>query len=193
MLELIQSFKEKLLKIIFLIFYASSFGKFGKKSSICFPFKINGAKFISIGNKVYINEGAWLLVLKNNEVSSKIEIGNGTYIGRYSHIVSVKEVVIGKNVLISDKVYISDNLHEYKDIEVPIKSQKIIYKSSVSIGENTWLGENTCVIGASVGKHCVIGANSVVTSNIPDYSIAVGSPAKVIKRYNHDSKEWKKC
>ena len=122
----------------------------------------------------------------------EIEIGDEVYIGRFSHIVSVKSVKIGKNVLISDKVYISDNLHEYKDIDIPIKKQKIINKSIVSIGDNSWLGENSCIIGASIGKHCVIGANSVVLSDIPDYSIAVGTPARVIKRYNRDKNIWEK-
>ena len=62
----------------------------------------------------------------------------------------------------------------------------------VVIGEGSWLGEHVCVIGASIGKNCVIGANSVVTHDVPDYSIAVGVPAKVIKRYNFNSKQWEK-
>ena len=63
----------------------------------------------------------------------------------------------------------------------------------VIIGEGSWLGENVCVCGASVGKHCVIGANSVVTRDIPDYCIAVGSPARVVKRYNFDKNTWENC
>ena len=99
---------------------------------------------------------------------------------------------ISNDVLISDKVYISDNLHNYKDINIPIKNQNIIDKGTVIIGKHTWLGENVCVIGASVGKHCVIGANSVVLKDIPDYSIAVGSPARVIKKYNKNTNVWEK-
>ena len=62
----------------------------------------------------------------------------------------------------------------------------------MEIGEGTWLGEGVCVIGAKIGKGCVIGANAVVTKDIPDYSVAVGSPAKVIKKYNSDTKRWEK-
>ena len=62
--------------------------------------------------------------------------------------------------------------------------------SPVVIGEGSWLGENVCVCGAKVGKHCVIGANSVVTTDIPDYCVAVGSPAKVVKRFDFDRSEW---
>ena len=95
-------------------------------------------------------------------------------------------------MLISDKVYVSDNLHDYRNVQKPIKEQKILNVNKVNIGENSWLGENVCVIGASIGKHCVIGANSVVLSNIPDFSIAVGSPAKVIKKYCANENTWKK-
>jgi acetyltransferase-like isoleucine patch superfamily enzyme len=62
----------------------------------------------------------------------------------------------------------------------------------VEIGEGAWIGENVCIIGASVGKGCVIGANSVVTKNIPDYCVAVGAPAKIIKRYSFELNEWLK-
>ena len=92
----------------------------------------------------------------------------------------------------ADKVYISDNLHGYEDIHTPIHRQPIVQNGTVEIGEGSWLGENVCVIGANVGKHCVIGANSVVTRNIPDYSVAVGVPARVVKRYNFETKLWEK-
>ena len=192
MLEIVQKFKNKVNKLLFIIFYKSSFKRFGKKSTICFPFQIDGARHIKIADKVHIHTNSWLLALNTLSDTPEIEIGDEVYIGRFSHIVSVKSVKIGKNVLISDKVYISDNLHEYKDIDIPIKKQKIINKSIVSIGDNSWLGENSCIIGASIGKHCVIGANSVVLSDIPDYSIAVGTPARVIKRYNRDKNIWEK-
>tara|TARA_B100000902_G_scaffold18397_1_gene22046 strand:+ start:614 stop:1201 length:588 start_codon:yes stop_codon:yes gene_type:complete len=192
MLELVQKTREIIHKLLFLLVYKHSFKSFGKKSTICFPFKIDGAKYITIGNKVHIHSNSWFLALKNQIKQPKIQIDDGVYIGRFSHIVSVSSIKIGKNVLISDKVYISDNLHEYRDINIPIKNQKILEKNNVSIGNNTWLGENTCVIGASIGNHCVIGANSVVLSDIADYSIAVGSPARVIKKYDFKTKNWEK-
>ena len=191
MLEVIQSLKEKIYKGCFLIFYKRSFKTFGKRSTISFPFQVDGAKFVSIGKKVHIHKNAWLLALKNTYIPNLI-IEDNTYIGRSSHIVCVNSITISNDVLISDKVYISDNLHNYKDINIPIKNQNIIDKGTVIIGKHTWLGENVCVIGASVGKHCVIGANSVVLKDIPDYSIAVGSPARVIKKYNKNTNVWEK-
>ena len=192
MLEIIQSIKNKINKLIFLLFYKSSFKNFGSKSTICMPFQIDGARFIKIGKKVHVHTNSWMLALKNSSVTPEININDGVYIGRFAHIVSTNNIIIEKNVLISDKVYISDNLHDYKNVQKPIKEQKILNVNKVNIGENSWLGENVCVIGASIGKHCVIGANSVVLSNIPDYSIAVGSPAKVIKKYCVNENIWKK-
>ena len=90
----------------------------------------------------------------------------------------------------ADKVYLSDNLHSYLNIDLPVIDQQIQQTNPVLIGDGAWIGENVCVIGASVGRNSVIGANSVVTKDIPDYCIAVGSPAIIIKRYNADTKQW---
>ena len=192
MIDFIQNITQKIQKVIFILFYSSSFKNFGKKSTLVFPFRINGAKYISIGKKVHVNEGSWMLSHKISEKDPVITIGSGSYIGRFVHIVSVNEIDIGDNALIADKVYISDNAHNYKDINAIIKDQDILDYGPVVIGENTWLGENVCVMGASVGKHCVVGANAVVTKDIPNYSIAVGSPAKVIKQYNLSTQKWEK-
>ena len=89
-------------------------------------------------------------------------------------------------------MYIADNAHGYKLINVPIIDQPVEQLNEVQIDEGSWLGEHVCIIGASIGKHCVIGANSIVNKDIPDYSIAVGTPARVIKRYNFDTKLWQK-
>ena len=65
-------------------------------------------------------------------------------------------------------------------------------EQEVQIGEGSWLGENVCVMGVSIGKHCVVGANSVVTKDFPDYCVIVGAPAKIIKRYCFEQQKWKK-
>ncbi|WP_289818532.1 DapH/DapD/GlmU-related protein, partial [uncultured Duncaniella sp.] len=62
----------------------------------------------------------------------------------------------------------------------------------VRIGEGSWLGVGVSVLGANIGRHCVIGANAVVTKDIPDYCVAAGIPARIIKRYDFDSREWRK-
>ena len=192
MIDIIQKITLKIQKIIFLLFYSRSFKSIGKRSTLVFPFKINGAKFVSIGKKVHINEGSWIMALKNSKKDPVINIGDGSYIGRFVHIVSVNKIEICDNVAMADKVYITDNAHNYEDINTLMKEQEILDFGPVVIGENTWLGENACIMGASIGKHCVIGVNAVVTTDIPDYSIAVGSPARVIKQYNFNTKKWEK-
>lgn len=172
------------------LLFSLALKKMGKKSTLCYPFSVDNGRNIEVGKEVYVKPNAWFISISPNKNDTCLAIGNNTYIGRNAHFVAIKEVKIGKNVLIADNVYISDNLHQYKDVNVPIKDQTVGFKSAVSIGDNSWLGENVCVVACSVGKHSVIGANSVVTSDIPDYSIAVGSPAKVIKKYDFEKKEW---
>jgi acetyltransferase-like isoleucine patch superfamily enzyme len=130
--------------------------------------------------------------MKVGESTPRLVIEDGTRIGHFAHIASVNDVHIGKKVLIADRVYISDNLHSYHDIEVPIMDQPISFKGNVHIGDNSWIGENVSIIGARIGRHCVVGANSVVTRDIPDFCVAVGAPAKVIKKYDFKKKKWLK-
>ena len=99
---------------------------------------------------------------------------------------------IGNNCSCSPYVYIADNSHGYEDIEVAPKFQKIRQLREVEIGDDTWLGRNVCVIGCKIGKHCVIGANCVVNRDVPDYCVVAGSPARIVRRYDVNSKKWKK-
>jgi acetyltransferase-like isoleucine patch superfamily enzyme len=146
---------------------------------------------MEIGDYVSIHNKAWLVALKDNG-TSRLIIEDYTTIGHFSVIASLRYVHIGKNILIADKVYISDNLHAYEDITIPIVNQPVIFKGNVYIGDDSWIGQNVSIIGASIGKHCVIGANSVVTRDIPDYCVAVGSPARVVKKYNFKINEWER-
>lgn len=182
-----------ILKSIVRSYNVNRFGKFGKESFLQKPLRINGTKSIFIGNNVFIQNKTWLASEPiTGEKKSKLVIEDGCTIGNFNHIYATKSIILHKNVLTADKVYISDNLHGYEDIGLPIKNQPIIQNGTVEIGEGSWLGENVCVLGVHIGKHCVIGANSVVTKYIPDYCVAVGAPAKVIKRYDFNENKWKK-
>ena len=180
------------MKHLFKIFFSSKFKYFGKNVAFISPDSIQGEEYIKIGENTLVNSMAWLLALKTDNISPILDIGKNVYIGRFFHIVSIKEVIIQDNVLIADKVYISDNIHEYASIDLPIKEQAIQFKNKVIIGENSWIGENVSIIGVEIGKHCIIGSNAVVNSNIPDFCMAVGPPAKIIKKYNEKTKEWDK-
>ena len=162
------------------------------RSRIIFPLQLDGKKNIYIGKHITINYKSWLAALPLTGEKAELVIEDGTIIGHFAHVYATNSIYIEKKVLIADKVYISDNLHGYENHELPIMEQPIVQKEPVIIGEGSWIGENVCIIGASVGKHCVIGANAVVTKNIPDYCVAVGSPAKVIKKYNEETECWEK-
>ncbi len=170
----------------------SIFGAIGFHTSIGKALRITCPQSIYLGDNVSIAPYAWLAAEPHNtEGYARLVIKDGCTIGDFSHIYATNEVIIEENVLTANFVYISDTNHEYSDINLPILKQPI-RKSKVRIGEGSWLGEHVSVCGASIGKHCIIGANSVVTKDIPDYCVAVGSPAKIIKRYSFDENKWKK-
>lgn len=176
-----------------LFYWKLRFADFGIKSIIKSPLQLDGAKRIHIGNSVYIGHQTWLAANPMTHCDDcKLVIEHGSTIGHFNHIYATGTIIIENNVLTADKVYISDNLHGYEDVNTPIKQQPIIQKSKVIIGSGSWIGENVCVICSSIGKNCVVGANSVVTHDIPDYCVAVGIPARIIKRYNFNSQKWEK-
>jgi acetyltransferase-like isoleucine patch superfamily enzyme len=124
------------------------------------------------------------LLILQNEVS----------IGMNATISAAKKIIIEDHVLLGRNVFITDHGHEYKDISVPIDSQGIGKSAEVRIGAQTWIGQNAVILpGATIGKHCVIGANSVVNSPVPDFCIAAGAPAKIIRRYDGADRLWKRA
>jgi acetyltransferase-like isoleucine patch superfamily enzyme len=125
----------------------------------------------------------------NNGVGDVI-IGDRTFIGMSNVIIG--PVKMGNDIMLAQNIVVSGLNHGYEDVNVPPSQQKVICKQ-INIADDVWIGAN-CVItaGVSIGKHSIIGAGSVVTKDIPDFSIAVGNPAKVIKVYNHVSKTWEK-
>lgn len=168
----------------------NSFKYCGRKVKIIDPLCIQGNENISIHDNVIIQYKIWLAAVPFKKENCILEIGRGCSIGHFNHIYATKEITIEPNVLIADRVYISDNIHEYSNPRIPIINQGVRQLASVRIGEGSWIGENVCIIGASVGKNCVIGANAVVTKNIPDFCVAVGMPAKVIKIFNIELEKW---
>lgn len=176
---------------LFFLLNRFRYKKLGFKSLIIRPLVIVGRKYISIHQRVIIKNHASIFALKNDDTDNpEIEIGIGCSLGYCNHIAAVKKVVLGNYILTANNVYISDNLHEYENIKIPIMHQPIRFKAEVAIGDGSWIGENACIIGAKIGKNCIIGANSVVTRDIPDYSVAAGVPAVVIKTYDTKKQSW---
>jgi acetyltransferase-like isoleucine patch superfamily enzyme len=112
-----------------------------------------------------------------------VTIGDRCLIGRGSGIVGHFSIEIGNDVWTGHNVYITDQNHGYEDVTRPI-SQQSQPERAVKIGDGSWLGYGSVVLpGVTIGEHCVIGANSVVTHDVPSFSVAVGVPARVIKQY----------
>lgn len=179
----------------FTLLLASQFKEIGAGTRIVPPFRFYGLERISLGEGVVIHRDCWIQVLENlgHEDAPNIIIKSHTSIGMGATISAAQKVVIGEHVLLARNVYISDHAHAFENLEVPIMHQGVAGIAPVTIGRNSWLGQNVVVLpGVTIGEHCVIGANSVVNSSIPDFSVAVGAPARVVKRYNREARVWEK-
>ena len=165
------------------------FASFGNRSLIMWkPTTIFNEQYISIGDDTLIGPGVALSagMVPGQECISKVvvSIGDRCLIGRGSGIVGHFSIEIGNDVWTGHHVYITDQNHGYEDVTRPI-SQQSQPERPVVIGDGSWIGHGAVVLpGVTIGKHVVIGANSVVTKDIPDFSVAVGSPARVIRQYD---------
>ncbi|MFA4870506.1 MAG: acyltransferase [Pedobacter sp.] len=125
----------------------------------------------------------------NNGVGAVI-IGNESIIGLGNVIIG--PVSIGSHVMLAQNIVISGLNHGYEDVNIPPASQPVTVKQIV-VSDDVWIGANSVITaGVTIGKHSVIGAGSVVTKDVPPFCIAVGNPAKVIKRYNNETLTWEK-
>ena len=172
-------------KVIYVVFIKSSLGQVGKNCQIDIPILVNNLNNVYIGNNVRIRPHSRLETVtkyNNNLYNPKVYIGNDVTIEQGFHLACAEEIIIQNNVAITEYVCIFDILHSYDVNNKAIRNQNI-KSSKVFIGEGTLLGCNSVIQpGVSIGKFCIIGANSVVTKSIPDNSVAVGVPAKVINR-----------
>lgn len=180
-----------LARINFRLFIAPFMRSCGRRSVLIRPAGIEGIKNISLGREVFVGESAILAATgRTGAACPELIVGNSCSLGRNNHIYATRSIVIEDGVLTAGNVYISDNAHAYEDPDTPIKCQPIKQLRNVRIGAGSWLGQNVCVVGASIGRGCVVGANSVVLTDLPDYCVAVGSPARVVRLYDPSLKEW---
>lgn len=162
-----------------------------------FPIDIRGRKYIDFGHRLTTGRNCRMDVFKNSKIEKTLIFGNNVQLNDYVHIVAMDNITIGDNVLMASHVFISDNSHGcYKGCDndsnpmVP-PTKRDYYTAPISIGNNSWIGEGVIIMpGVTIGEGCVIGAHSVVSRNIPNYSIAVGSPAKVIKKFDFTENKW---
>ena len=172
------------------------FGNIGKNSLIYPPFHSNNVSDIYLGANCQIHAGGWIDTVREYfgvKHDGRIDIGDRTYFGHRVHIIACQHMIIGKDVLVADNVYISDQFHGFTNIDLPMLATPLVSPGPVIIEDQVWLGERVCVLpNVRIGRHSIIGANAVVTKDIPPYSVAVGIPAKVVKQFNPATGQWDK-
>lgn len=125
----------------------------------------------------------------NNGVGD-VFIGHDTLVGIGN--VLIGPLTVGSNVIMAQNIVVSGLNHIYEDIHVPIVKQNVT-TAPITIGDDCWIGANAVITaGVTIGKHCVVAAGCVVTKNIPDYSVAVGNPSRIIKQFDHTKNAWVK-
>jgi len=166
---------------------ARRFAHFGARSAICFPVAaLFGERSIELGEGCIIGPYSTLSSgVSPDDVRDGpvVTIGDRCVIGKGSGVVGHQRVEIGDDVWTGHHVYVTDANHGYVDPVEPVGRQ-FAAPRPVRIGSGSWLGHGALVLGgATIGEHVVVGAGAVVTGDLPDYSVAVGNPARVIRRY----------
>ena len=191
-LTISQFILRRFVKLVEYIAFMPLFGEWHISSYIRKPIKIT-PRCIFVGKNVNVNANCRIEgVYKYNKVffSPKIELHDGCSIEQNLHLTCAQNVIIGKNTSIAANVTITDINHPYENVLIPIEQQDIKV-ASVMIKSDCKVYNNSIILpGVTIGCHCVIGANSVVTKDIPDYCVAVGAPARVVKKYDFEKKEW---
>jgi acetyltransferase-like isoleucine patch superfamily enzyme len=167
-----------------------AFHRFGKKSVLQPPVRLGGESFIAIGERVFVGPNSWIEVMQPGSANQMpvIGIGDETAIAGFCTITAVRAVTVEPKVLMARYVYISDHSHAHRSVEQAVKDQGIAKVSPVRICEGAWLGQSVVVCpGVTIGRNAVVGANSVVTHDVPDFCVAAGAPAKVIRRVDEVS------
>ena len=168
---------------------AKRFGTFGDGTIICFPAEsIVNESAIHLGSSTVINTGVVLsagwMPDQPDLPERVVTIGDRCLIGCGSTIVGLLSITIGDDVWTGHNVHITDMNHDYTEVDLPISRQHQP-ESPVVIGDGSWLGHHVVVLpGATIGRHVAVGAGSVVRGTLPDYCVAAGVPARVIRRYD---------
>lgn len=138
--------------------------------------RVYDRKNVKLGNRAEIAE---FVIVRSPK--SIVSIGNYSQVNPFTVIYGGEDVLIGENVMIGPHCMISAGNHDFKQLNVPMRFAGNVSKGPIIIGKDTWIGAG-CVItdGVEIGENVVVAAGSVVTKNLPEYSIAAGVPAKVI-------------
>jgi acetyltransferase-like isoleucine patch superfamily enzyme len=170
------------------------FGSYGRDVYIESGVVINRPRFVHLGDHVRIKRNTSINLHPKDKKSKEglLFVGNDVIISEGCIISACHRIVIEDHVGISPYVMIIDNSRKPGDISLPSKEQPI-ETGYVHIGADSWIAYNACILpNVTIGRHCIIGALSVVNKDIPPYSVALGTPARVVKRFDFEKRKWVK-
>jgi len=159
----------------------------GERSYVFRPYAINRPATLRLGTgcEILPHSSIWM------QPESAVTIGDGTYIGRHFYLTAMKSIRIGARCVLSDHVYITDLAHGLDPHGAFLLHQPLESKGPVTIGDGCFLGYRVAILpGVTLGEHCVVGVNAVVTRSFPAYTMLAGAPARAIKTYSLEAKQW---
>lgn len=166
-----------------------NYASFGTKSFLGVHLISRGEKYITIGDYCHIGDNSILTAWDNYKdqiFSPQIKIGNGCNFGVLSHITAINYIEIGNNCLTGPQVLITDNSHgvfSLEDLGIAPINRPLYSKGPVIIGDNVWIGSKVTICpNVHIGNGAIIAANSVVTHDVPAFSMVAGVPAKIVKQ-----------
>jgi|SRR5579872_514672 len=153
------------------------------------------APYVAIGSQVIVERDVWLNIpFLPEKIDPILILGDGCNIGRRCMISAQNRIEIGRNVLMAPTALLMDHNHAYENVNVPIVDQGNTTGGRIRIEEGCWIGYGASVVCSDgeliVGKNSVIGANTTVTRSVPPYSVVVGNPARVVRRFDPSKGQW---
>lgn len=139
---------------------------------------------LEIGPHVLLEPNVWLTAPGD----ARIRIGGGSFLNIGVMVAADTLVEIGEHCMLANGCFVTDANHRFDDPNLPVPWQGFTSKGPTRLGDNVWLGANVVVTsGVTIGERCVIGANSVVTEDIPPFSVAAGAPARVLRKITYEA------